>query len=129
ALGPFRRGVGIAVARVVTVLGSPQVVGPLIVVAAAYLFWRRWAVEALTLLVGFAARLGAVHLAKAIAARAGAGAGAGSAPCARGLRPARARGRGPPGGARAVLVPVGAAGPGGGPQPAERRPPGGLGGL
>jgi membrane-associated phospholipid phosphatase len=75
ALAPFRPGVGIAVARVVTVLGSPQVVGALIVVAAAYLFWRRWAVEALTLLVGFAATFGAVHLAKAIEARPRPGAG------------------------------------------------------
>ena len=75
AVAPLRQGVGIEVARAVTVLGSPEVIGAVIVFAAGYLFWRRQAVEALTLLVGFAATFGLVHLVKAIEARPRPGAG------------------------------------------------------
>jgi membrane protein DedA with SNARE-associated domain/membrane-associated phospholipid phosphatase len=69
AAAEFRDGLGIGLAKAVTVLGSPEVAGAVIVVAAAYLLWRRQATEALTLLVGFAATFGAVHMAKAIEAR------------------------------------------------------------
>ena len=75
AVAPIRQGAGIAVARAVTLLGSPQVVGAAIVAAAAYLFWRRRPIEALMLLIGFAVTYGAVNLAKAVEARPRPGAG------------------------------------------------------
>jgi len=75
AVASVRQEAGIVVARALTVLGSPQVVGAMIAAAAAYLFWRREAVEALTLLVGFGATFGAVNLAKTVEARPRPGAG------------------------------------------------------
>jgi membrane protein DedA with SNARE-associated domain/membrane-associated phospholipid phosphatase len=65
----------VAVAEAVTVLGSPEVVGAAIALAAAYLLWRRQVVEALTLVIGYAATFGAVHLVKALEARPRPGAG------------------------------------------------------
>jgi membrane protein DedA with SNARE-associated domain/membrane-associated phospholipid phosphatase len=69
ALSAFQHPWATAIAKAITVLGSPEVAGAAIVVAAAYLLWHRQAVEALTLAIGFAATFGAVHLVKALEAR------------------------------------------------------------